>query len=138
MCDMSDINKITEGKVPAIYFMDRIERKSKSNQGRKFVPVDQWWPQNMEEVIISCRPGFFIAPLSVYFNISIGLGDNFNKFILSTKKCYNSVAMREHLFKYLNYFLNYIIISLLLFIIFIRFNFNLMIFECFINNETNR
>ena len=53
MCDMSDINKITEGKVPAIYFMDRIERKSKSNQGRKFVPVDQWWPQDMEEVIIT-------------------------------------------------------------------------------------
>ena len=102
-----EYTKITEGKVPAVYFMDKVQRRAKSNQGQGFVPVDQWWPQEMEEVIINCRPGFFIAPLSIYFDISMNLGDNFNKFILSTKKCYNSIAMREHLFRYINYFCNY-------------------------------
>ena len=99
-------NKITEGKIPAIYFMDQFHRK-KNNKGENFVPVDQWWPSKMEDIIICCRPGFFIAPLNIFFDISVGFNDSLNKFILSTKKCYNSVAMREHLYRYINYFCNY-------------------------------
>ena len=64
-------NKITEGKIPAIYFMDQFHRK-KNNRGENFVPVDQWWPSKMEDIIICCRPGFFIAPLNIFFDITVG------------------------------------------------------------------
>ena len=57
---MDNNNKITEGKIPAIYFLDDIKKRTRSNQGPNFVPVDQWWPQDMNEVIINCRPGFLL------------------------------------------------------------------------------
>lgn len=95
-----------EGKLNAIYFTDdfckpRIDKRS------EFVPVDLWAPKNPTEVIINCKPGFFFAPLSVLFNVNLGIDDKFNYFILSSKKCYNSVAMRSHLYQYINYFCNY-------------------------------
>lgn len=95
---------ITENCVNAVYFMDEY---TKPKHMVNFVRVDEWMPQRPEEVIVSCRAGYFIAPLSIFFNIDSESGDNLNKFILSTKKCYNSPAMREHLFRYVNYFCNY-------------------------------
>lgn len=95
-----------EGKIPAIYFVDEFLKK-RTDTRSQFVPVDLWQPSNPNEVIINCKSGFFIAPLSVVFNLNLPLEDKTDYFILSTKKCYNSAAMRSHLFKYVNYFLNY-------------------------------
>lgn len=98
-----DIN-INESKINAVYFMDEYTKPKRMTD---FIPVDLWHPQRPEEVVISCRAGFFVAPLSVFFNVNLDNGDTLNKFMLSTKKCYNSPAMREHLFQYVNYFCNY-------------------------------
>ena len=95
-----------EGKINAIYFMDEYTKPRRDNR-TQFVPVDLWQPSCPEEVIINCKPGFFIAPLSVIFNLNIDPNDKLNYFMLSTKKCYNSADMRNHLFKYVNYFCNY-------------------------------
>ena len=94
-----------EGKISAIYQMDEFCKKRGPQS--QFVPVDLWEPSNPNEVIINCKPGYFIAPLSVIFNINLDLGDRLDFFVLSTKKCYNSNVMKSHLFKYINYFLNY-------------------------------
>lgn len=95
-----------EGKLNAIYFVDefcqsRVDRRS------TLTPVDLWTPQNPNEVIINCKPGFFVAPLSVLFNIELGPNDKMDYFVLSTKKCYNSATMRTHLYQYVNYFCNF-------------------------------
>ena len=68
------------------------------------IPVDKWQPQP-DEVVINCKPGIFVAPIGAALNLDID--DKINYFVLSTKKCYNSIAMRQHLFQYLNYFENY-------------------------------
>lgn len=95
-----------EGKLNAVYFLDEFCQKRKDNR-TQFVPVDLWQPSNPNEVIINTKPGFFIAPISVIFNLNLSPDDKLDYFILSTKKCYNSVAMRSHLFQYVNYFCNY-------------------------------
>ena len=95
-----------EGKLNAIYFLDEFRKPRRDNR-TQFVPVDLWTPANENEVIINCKPGFFIAPLSIIFGLNIDPNDKLNYFMLSTKKCYNSADMRTHLFKYINYFCNY-------------------------------
>jgi len=95
-----------EGKINAVYFMDEFA-KGKSNRDKSRVPVDFWEPANPNEVIINCKPGFFIAPLSVMYGIDGDQNDKLDYFMLSTKKCYNSAAMRQHLFQYVNYFCNF-------------------------------
>lgn len=95
-----------EGKLNAIYFVDEFCRPRKDER-QQFVPVDLWQPSTANEVIINCKPGFFIAPISILFNLNLNADDKLNYFMLSTKKCYNSAAMRSHLFQYVNYFCNY-------------------------------
>ena len=95
-----------QGKMNAIYFMDQYAQPQ-FNKGKAFVPVDVYEPSGPNEVIVNCTPGFFIAPLTVFFDMNVESDEKFNKFILSTKKCYNSVAMRQHLYQYLNYFCNF-------------------------------
>lgn len=94
-----------EGKINAVYFEDFFRKRRDTRT--QFVPVDLWQPTSYDEVIVNCKPGFFIAPLGVMFDLSLESGDKLDYFILSTKKCYNSAAMRNHLFTYINYFCNY-------------------------------
>ena len=81
-----------EGKLNAIYFLDEFCKPRRDNR-TQFVPVDLWTPANENEVIINCKPGFFIAPLSIIFGLNIDPNDKLNYFMLSTKKCYNSADM---------------------------------------------
>ena len=95
---------ITEGRVNGVYFLDDYLRPKRM---KDFIPVDLWYPKAMNEVYVNCIPGYFIVPLSVFFNINIGNADDINKFILTPKKCYKSAAIRSHLYQYINYFINY-------------------------------
>jgi len=95
-----------EGKINAVYFLDQLT-EPKSNKGENFVRVDEWEPSCLEEVIVNCIPGYFVAPISVFNNISVDPGARFDYFVLPTKKCYNSVTMRQHMYQYLNYFCNF-------------------------------
>lgn len=99
-------NNSMEGKLNAVYFMDEYCKPRRDTRSQ-FVPVDLWQPSCMEEVIVNCKPGFFIAPLSVIYRLDISKDDKTDYFMLTTKKCYNSPAMRSHLFRYINYFCNY-------------------------------
>ena len=99
-------NNSMEGKLNAVYFLDEFCRQRPDTR-TTFVPVDQWQPSCPEEVIINCKPGYFIAPLSVVYRLNIDPEDKTDYFMLTTKKCYNSAAMRSHLFQYINYFCNY-------------------------------
>lgn len=102
-----DIKKLPpEGRLNAIYFVNQ-DTKRYSNKGDKFVPVDKWEPEFYDQAIVNCVPGFFVAPISVFGDIDVNPNEKFDYFMLTTKKCYNSAAMRHHLFQYLNYFLNF-------------------------------
>lgn len=95
-----------EGKLNAVYFIDQFCKNRRDNR-TQFVPVDLWRPSNPNEVIVNCIPGFFVAPISVLFNLNLDINDKMDYFMLSTKKCYKSAAMRFHLYQYINYFCNY-------------------------------
>lgn len=99
-------NNSMEGKLNAVYFIDEYCKQRRDTRSQ-FVPVDLWQPSCMEEVIVNCKPGFFIAPLSIVYRLNISDDDRIDYFMLTTKKCYNSPAMRTHLFQYINYFCNY-------------------------------
>jgi hypothetical protein len=90
----------------AVYFLDKISTP-KGNNGDLFIPIDQWDPKDESEVIVNCVPGFFVAPISIIGNINIDKDSKFDYFMLSPKKCYNSVEVRKHLYRYLNYFCNF-------------------------------
>lgn len=94
-----------EGKTNAIVFLDKDKIVKK-----KFVRVDEWEPESCDDIYINFMPGSCIAPLTAIglsANIMIDDSKDFNRFIISTKKGYNSVEMRGHMFRYLNYFLNF-------------------------------
>ena len=94
-----------EGKLNAIVFLDNNRQKKKP-----FVPVDEWEPETSDEIIVNCIPGSFIAPLvpiGLSANIAIDNSRDFNRFILPVKKGYNSVTIRSHMFRYINYFCNF-------------------------------
>ena len=95
-----------EGKINAIYFPDQFCRE-RIDQRTEFIPVDQWQPQTQNEVIVNCVRGYFIVPISIFFNLDLETSQKLNYFVLSTKKCYNLEDMRSHLFQYINYFCNY-------------------------------
>lgn len=90
-------NKMT----PAIYFEDA--PASPQNNTLKFIPVDEWHPSETE-MVVSVIKGYFVAPISTTYNLNIDPRMRFDYFVLSTKKCYNSQDMRDHLFQYINYF----------------------------------
>lgn len=91
-----------EGKLNAVYFLNQFGGKQRPD-----IPVDKWEPASPDEVIINCIPGFFIAPISVFRGIETVVGDKFDYFMLATKKCYNSSAMRQHMYQYINYYCNF-------------------------------
>lgn len=72
-----------------------------------FIPVDEWHPQTPEDKVINVSKGYFIAPISATYNLNLDPEMRFDYFVLSTKKCYNSQDMRDHLFQYVNYFEKY-------------------------------
>lgn len=93
-----------EGKISGIHFLN----EDRSN--KPFIPVDQWEPQSIDEVFVNCVPGAFLAPMyaiGTSYNPSADWGKDFNKFILSVKKGYNTPILRNHLFIYTNYFCNF-------------------------------
>ncbi len=78
-----------------------------SEYNKEFIPVDKWAPTSPEEALVKVTKGYFIAPLSATYNLNIDPAMRFDYFVLSTKKCYNSDEVREHLFRYINYFEKY-------------------------------
>jgi len=69
-----------------------------------FIKVDDWMLINPEDKVINLAKGYFIAPISTTYNLDLDPRSRFDYFVLSTKKCYNSNDMRDHLYQYLNYF----------------------------------
>ena len=77
-------NNSMEGKLNAVYFIDEYCKQRKDTR-TQFVPVDLWQPSCPEEVIINCKPGFFIAPISIVYQLDIGADDKLDYFMLTTK-----------------------------------------------------
>lgn len=63
-------------------------------------PVDQWVPAPEDEIIKTTKNSVNI-PFTKMFNIQ---DEEFDNFIVSTKRCYNGKDMRHHIPQYLNYF----------------------------------
>ena len=71
---------------------------------RKFIPVDEWIPQE-EDIIFKGVSKCVYAPLS---DIFVKEKDTFLDFFnMSAKRCYDSVAFKDHLCHYLNYYLKF-------------------------------
>lgn len=69
---------------------------------RQIIPVDEWVPEEGDKVFKHTK-GAIIAPVSQLF----GGGENntgFDYFMVSPKRCYSSLDLREHFTHYLNYF----------------------------------
>lgn len=65
--------------------------------------VDSWVPEKEDLIFQSCR-GSIILPVASFYGVE---NEALNLFSLTPKRCYNNVFMREHLPRYLNYFLKY-------------------------------
>lgn len=65
--------------------------------------VDEWVPTKDDIIFRSCK-GFMLLPVAEYYNLN---DINLNAFSLSMKRCYNGNIMREHMPRYLNYFIKY-------------------------------
>ena len=98
------------GKNPFI-FIDEEARKN-----FEFIPVDAWIqkpfvnqePIYEQDTVLMNAKGYIIAPISYFFNKKIEpIGKSFDIFVMSTKKCYNSTLMRNHICRYANYFLRF-------------------------------
>ena len=68
------------------------------------IPVDEWECPPEDEYFKQIKGALWL-PVSEYFGIQNN--EQFNCFILTTKRCYNNDDMRDHLCKYLNYFEKY-------------------------------
>lgn len=77
-----------------VYYGDRIKPP---------VPVDKWVPEKEDIIFKTCK-GSLVLPVAEYYGID---NENLNIFSLASKRCYNGDIMREHLPRYLNYFLKY-------------------------------
>lgn len=82
--------------IHGIYYGDK-------NPYKPPVLVDDWVPEKQDIIFRSCK-GSLILPVAEYYGVS---NENLNIFSLAPKRCYNGTIMREHLPKYLNYFLKY-------------------------------
>ena len=80
----------------AFSYMD----KERAKQIRSVIPVDQWVPDEQDQIFRTCK-GALVLPVSKYFNVE---NDSLDRFILSTKRCYNGDKMLYHLPLYMNYF----------------------------------
>lgn len=69
-----------------------------------FINVDNWHATNPSDKLFTSVVGAVISNVSGYFG-----SDNrdLDYFIVSPKKCYNSLVMRDHMTTYLNYFEKY-------------------------------
>lgn len=75
-------------------------------EDNKIVPpvlVDKWEPTREDIIFKSCK-GSLILPVAEYYGSD---NESLNIFSLAPKRCYNGNIMREHLPRYLNYFLKY-------------------------------
>ena len=78
------------------------------------VPVDEWKPipftPNVENIynqdsIFMNTKGYIIVPINYFYTGQVEpVGKGLDAFVMSTKKCYNSTLMRDHLCRYNNYF----------------------------------
>ena len=68
--------------------------------------VDNWIPDNEQQkkLLFKTFHGVITAPVREYYKYTGENNTSLNTFITSTKKCYNSEQMRDHMCKYLNYF----------------------------------
>ena len=66
-----------------------------------FIPVDSWVPEP-QDLIFKHTKGAMILPVSEFYGVTNNT--NFDCFVLSTKRCYNSDEVRNHCSLYLNYF----------------------------------
>lgn len=66
----------------------------------EFIPVDSWVPDEQDRIFKTTK-GILKAPID---RILCTENDQFNTFILSTKRCYNGETMLHHTPLYLNYF----------------------------------
>lgn len=98
------------GKCPFTFFDAESERRF------YFIPVDEWKPKPFElkepiyyqDTVFMNTKGYIIAPINYFYNKQLEpVGKGLDTFIISTKKCYNSALMREHLCRYNNYFLRF-------------------------------
>ena len=101
------MNNTTEGKLNAVYFPNEMRKPRSNIIDGNFIGVDSWYPTGIDDTIVNCIPGFFVAPISVINNVAVDPNQKFDFFMLGTKKCYNSAAMRTHLYQYINYFCNF-------------------------------
>lgn len=69
-----------------------------------FIPVDEWLPLP-QDMIFNHTKGAIILPVSRYYDVAPNI--NFDCFVLSTKRCYNSDEVRNHYCLYMNYFEKY-------------------------------
>ena len=65
-----------------------------------FIPVDSWVPEEQDRIFKTTK-GSLNIPIDKILGIE---NNNFNTFILSTKRCYNGDTMLFHTPLYLNYF----------------------------------
>lgn len=63
--------------------------------------IDEWVPE-VEDIIFRNIKRYFIAPVSSFWKTESSL--ELDMFDLTSKKCYNSEEVRNHICKYLNYF----------------------------------
>lgn len=68
-----------------------------------FIPVDRWMPKP-DDAIVHFQKGVMYAPISAFSGVFLDPEMRFDYFTLAAKKCYNSPAMREHLYQYINYY----------------------------------
>lgn len=68
---------------------------------RTVIPVDSWTCPPEDEYFKQIKGALWL-PVAEYYGVEDD--DQFNCFILTTKRCYNNDDMRDHLCKYLNYF----------------------------------
>lgn len=116
----SAVSKVEEFKIPIQYYPESIKQFPTSvdqdqpnliqaieysQANDKFIPVDEWVPQP-EDMIFTTAKGIISLPIYELFKISDPKinRNNFNAFILSTKRSYNNPKMRAHMVHYLNYF----------------------------------
>lgn len=98
------------GKNPFIFFDEEARRKF------EFIPVDKWAkrpfenkePMYDQDTVFMNTKGYIIAPINYFYNRQIDqIGKGLDAFVMSTKKCYNSTLMRDHICQYNNYFLRF-------------------------------
>ena len=72
--------------------------------GRDVPKVDNWEPTKDQVIFSTISAGAIIAPIRDNYKYTGDNNKSLDIFVTSTKKCYNSNEMRQHMCRYLNYF----------------------------------